>query len=299
MTTTSSQLIPQKLVRAIKLRWNDNDLQRLATDLNLSVPFVCKVAAEQGLLTKSIDSETVLYWRSQGKSFNTIGILLNLDEQELLNWAHERNLLENQLLADNTTNELKAYVESFPGEFNYADLALHFSLPLNTVVNFIRSNKLTDCLKQTHSINEDYIEGILLRHFSRHEVVTQYPLGGGQRLDLFLPSKRIGIEYDGELHFVYVEGLHKDRSNFLRGQDLDKKKELLCTQQLITLVRFDDTDQPLTEELVMKRVNDTGVLHAVEDRNQVPDKADAYKEKQRAYRRDAYRRSKEQTARRK
>ncbi len=75
---------------------------------------------------------------------------------------------------------------------------------------------------------------------------------GRQHLDIFLPGKKVAIEYQGEQHFVPVDffggwdGLYKT-------QKRDKRKFELCAQNGVKLVyfRFDET---ITRDIVKNRV---------------------------------------------
>ena len=67
---------------------------------------------------------------------------------------------------------------------------------------------------------------------------------GQQRLDIYLPELSLAIEHQGEQHFHSVEGFGGEEA-FLRNQERDERKRLLCKENGVTVVdvRY---DEPLT-----------------------------------------------------
>jgi hypothetical protein len=87
-----------------------------------------------------------------------------------------------------------------------------------------------------------------------HEVIHHYRAAwlGRQELDIFVPSLKLAIEYQGEQHFEPIdawggeEGLKKTRRR-------DEEKKLRCESNDVTLLYFDH-DAELTEKTVDGRI---------------------------------------------
>lgn len=68
-------------------------------------------------------------------------------------------------------------------------------------------------------------------------VVYEYQLKElGQRVDLYIPSLGIAVEYNGRQHYEFVEHFHKHYADFEFGQYLDRKKESYLIEHGIKLV---------------------------------------------------------------
>lgn len=73
------------------------------------------------------------------------------------------------------------------------------------------------------------------------------------RIDVNVPNKKIAFEYDGYQHYRFPNVFHKTREEFIEQQNRDKKKDELCRDLGITLIRIKD-NQPLTEEYIRSRI---------------------------------------------
>lgn len=79
--------------------------------------------------------------------------------------------------------------------------------------------------------------------------ISQYRLGKGRRalrLDFYIPSLSLGIEYDGEHHLRPVRfkgvSLEKAEQNFKKIQERDRRKNQICADLGIRLLRIGHTD---------------------------------------------------------
>ena len=73
-----------------------------------------------------------------------------------------------------------------------------------------------------------------------------------QSLDIYIPSKKIAVEYNGEQHYKSIEyfgGVEK----FIKQKELDKQKQKICSENGIKLIIW-KYDEPLTEDEVIKRI---------------------------------------------
>ena len=71
-----------------------------------------------------------------------------------------------------------------------------------------------------------------------NDAIFQYKFEelGEQRIDIFIPSLNIAIEYQGEQH--YFSGIFGDESDFKHGQLLDERKRKICKDNNIHLIEW-------------------------------------------------------------
>lgn len=65
----------------------------------------------------------------------------------------------------------------------------------------------------------------LLELYPYQNVVYEYYIPSiNQRIDIFIPSLGIAVEYSGRQHSEYVEHFHRGMEGYLKGRELDRKK---------------------------------------------------------------------------
>lgn len=108
------------------------------------------------------------------------------------------------------------------------------------------------CPKCPASKNEEILGKILKDLHPDLEVDRQIKIGRCW-LDFYIPDLNLAIEYDGEQHFkpVRLGGVSQKvaERNFKKTQERDKRKNKLCKEAGITLIRI-----PYTEDLNIKSV---------------------------------------------
>lgn len=72
------------------------------------------------------------------------------------------------------------------------------------------------------------------------------------RYDIVVHDKKIIVEYDGELHFKYVEFFHKSKENFRKSKKIDKIKEKLAKQNGWKVIRFSYMEELSIENIKRK-----------------------------------------------
>ena len=103
-------------------------------------------------------------------------------------------------------------------------------------------------------VSETQLYKLVALMFSDYEVIREASPDwlGNQRLDIFIPSLNIAIEYQGEQHFKPIElfggaeGLHKTRER-------DKRKKRLCHENKVKLVLF-KYNESLNQENVERKL---------------------------------------------
>ena len=75
---------------------------------------------------------------------------------------------------------------------------------------------------------------------------------GRQRFDIFIPTQKIAIEYQGRQHYEPVQYFGGEEA-FKKTQELDKQKARLCYENGVNLVYF-RFDEEITTRMVEKRL---------------------------------------------
>ena len=90
------------------------------------------------------------------------------------------------------------------------------------------------------SIGEGHIIEILQKEKIKFEREKTYKdlQHGLYRYDFFIPDLNILIEYDGEQHFKFVKKFYKKRSEFLKAQEHDRRKNSYALAHKISLYRI-------------------------------------------------------------
>ena len=89
------------------------------------------------------------------------------------------------------------------------------------------------------SKNEEYILNILLKEnikFIREKTFSDLRKGK-YRFDFYLPKYNMCLEIDGEQHFKQVSKFQKTKSDFLKQQERDRRKNSYCLANNIPLYR--------------------------------------------------------------
>lgn len=101
---------------------------------------------------------------------------------------------------------------------------------------------------QTHArwISEQKAYAIVKKKYPNAKFQYQPAWLHGQRLDIFIPEKNVGIEYQGKQHTEAIEFFGGDQglqSNIIR----DRKKNYLCRKNGVKLIYW-NYDQPVTDQ---------------------------------------------------
>lgn len=74
---------------------------------------------------------------------------------------------------------------------------------------------------------------------------------GRQSLDIFIPSRQIAIEYQGQQHFEPIDFFGGFES-FINQQEKDSRKKRLCIEHHVTLIEWKYDEKINTENLIIK-----------------------------------------------
>ena len=113
--------------------------------------------------------------------------------------------------------------------------------------------------KKYHS-HEISLAKIIEKFYGPKEVITGYhPLwavskkGALLEFDIYIPSKNLLIEYNGEQHYRFIACFHGTKTRFVEQQRRDRKKQKLAKKNNFKLVVF-KYDEPLFEDYVINKI---------------------------------------------
>lgn len=73
-------------------------------------------------------------------------------------------------------------------------------------------------------------------------------------LDAYFSKSNIAIEYDGKQHREFIPHYHKTKEHFKQSQKRDKRKEKLCKENGIILIRITD-EEPKTKDYLLNKLS--------------------------------------------
>lgn len=114
-------------------------------------------------------------------------------------------------------------------------------------------HKVYDMIEKRHFRQEEKLYKIL-RELFPNEYIKRHDRKElkGLELDFFVIKKRLAFEYDGEQHFDRKLCEEVFKSDFDALQKRDKRKDYLCRNKRITLIRI-KYDEPLNKRYIKKK----------------------------------------------
>lgn len=145
------------------------------------------------------------------------------------------------------------------------------------------------------SYDQRLLYDYLIKIYPGLDIIYEFPLYEvNQRVDIFIPSLGIAIEYSGRQHSEYVQHFHKDFEGYTKGRQQDQKKiEYLALKgvKLVIIKHNEMVDTPEKLKELIDSVDYPPVEYSgIDDTN--PTKQEQL-DKDREYRRNAYRKFKE------
>jgi DNA-binding CsgD family transcriptional regulator len=93
-------------------------------------------------------------------------------------------------------------------------------------------------LAKAYSHGQDELVSMLKELFPYLHLITEHHVGSGLRIDIYIPSIKLGFEFDGKQHDTFVSFFHKDEDGFIKSKQRDNNKDLMCVQKGIKLKRY-------------------------------------------------------------
>ena len=107
--------------------------------------------------------------------------------------------------------------------------------------------------KSSCSTGEEHLLLLLSFLYPDQEILSEYRLEDNLRLDFLIPYLSLGFEFDGIQHHEYTPAFHSSPLDFKAAQERDDKKDELCREAGINLVRV-SWDEHLTENLLRQKI---------------------------------------------
>lgn len=193
-----------------------------------------------------------------------------------------------------------------------ADYLFDSNLSAREIANILGTSEL-DVKRKTRELGLSWVRrrngyasrgqaaltGIMKKLLPGERINVEEPIGERLRLDVYCPKYKLAAEYHGRQHFYYVEHFHGNMEGFRESRARDIRKADLCQELGIALVVFRYNDD-LSEDVVYERLleglrgteykdeSKTVYKRSLKDHPQY----DAHMQRQREYRREAYRRMK-------
>ena len=103
------------------------------------------------------------------------------------------------------------------------------------VWRLFRWRKKSGVVPPTRFVNEGRLYQSIKERYPKAEAQKRFVWLGKQSLDVYIPSKKIAIEYQGEQHYRPVAAFG-GKEAFKRQEELDLRKKRLCREHGIRLL---------------------------------------------------------------
>lgn len=140
------------------------------------------------------------------------------------------------------------------------------------------------------SNDQRFLYDLLHEVYPIHKIVYEFPIYElQQRIDLFIPTLGIALEYNGRQHYEYVEFFHKNAEGFEKSFTLDNKKSKYLDSLGIKLVIIPYNGVPKTSQELKQLIDSIPypekLYSGIEDKNLY---AESKLEEARDYRKKQY-----------
>lgn len=109
------------------------------------------------------------------------------------------------------------------------------------------------------SVSERNLLNVIKSHYPDVIAQKRFSWLGNQSLDIYIPSKKVAIEYQGEQHYRPVH-IYGGKRGYREQKVLDKKKIRLCKENGVELYYFTFADNAPNILHRKKMYKDTRVL---------------------------------------
>ena len=141
------------------------------------------------------------------------------------------------------------------GNFTFDEIAQAVDATYEQIYRVCYAHKLSSFVKKQTSYGNKKLITYLKELYPAYTIEVEYHIGERLRLDAYIKNLRLGCEYDGEQHFKFLPIFHQTQEEFLESQERDRRKEELCVQQGISLVRI-KYNEKFTKELLKKKIDE-------------------------------------------
>lgn len=111
-------------------------------------------------------------------------------------------------------------------------------------------------MRKVKSKGEEQLLAILKERFPKYAIWRNYHIGENLSVDLYIPLLNIAIEFDGIQHFERVQFFHPTEKDFAEQQERDARKDAICEELHINLVRIPYYSE-LDSETLLAQINNS------------------------------------------
>lgn len=221
-----------------------NNFNNYVSVRGCSIQDILAIASESQLFKNSILHGVDIM--SQINIFKELTYKFNSDSKETVKRLYHSYLKENETY--NAFNEIICWnyrmnnftdsMEAVERAYNKRDKILRKVMGLADNVKLKNTSELT-LYKIVHDIFPD--------------AIYQYKAEwlGRQSLDIYIPSRKIAFEYQGEQHYHTIN-FFGGESAFLQQKQRDDRKKNLCVKQGVKLIEWKYIDIPSTENFIKR-----------------------------------------------
>lgn len=192
-----------------------------------------------------------------------------------------RSAVHNKLIEQGLTDECRRWTTeelekikslALSGEYTYLDIANELDATPGQICGVCKYKNWRDRIKRTMSYGNDKMFKLIKQIFPNQIAKQEYHIGERLRLDAYLPQLKLGFEYDGIQHFRYTPQWHRTKQEFEKAKERDKRKDELCFQQNISLVRI-KYNEDLSKDLLEEKIQIVLSTPAIEIKSMKPKSA--------------------------
>lgn len=190
------------------------------------------------------------------------------------------------------SSDISKLIDLYLDGHNVSEISRCLKTDKKEIKEYINDLGLNKTAQYLVSKPQEYIYQTCCKLFGKQNVKQEYYIESGQRIDIVVPMNGIAIEYHGVQHFKFIEFFHKDKANLEKISKADEDKERYCIENGWCYVLFTCYDK-LSEDLIAERIKNSMMscesLSAKKREKKVDSFKEAAKEKNREYRKKAYR----------
>lgn len=266
-------------IEILKEKYGKHSNQELENILNRSTEAIQQKAASLGLRKdewwSEEDLEELRHMAYEGKTYKFIAEALDRSFSSIHNKYQELGLSEDCRRWTEQEKQKIIHLAS-SGKYTYQDLAIEMQATPAQIMQACKYYECKDNIKRSVSYGNDLMLKILKDEFSHFTIKSEYSIGEKLRLDAYILELRIGFEFDGIQHFRYTPIWHKSQEDFEKAKQRDIRKDEICKELGITLIRI-KYDEKLSHDLIREKVSkflsieeESGVVAPKKEKIKIP-----------------------------
>ena len=189
------------------------------------------------------------------------------------------------------SSDISKLIDLYLDGHNVSEISKCLKADKSEIKGYIVELGLNKTAQYLVSKPQEHIYQICCKLFGKANVKQEYYIDTGQRVDVVIPANGIAIEYHGIQHFNFIEFFHRDKAGFEKTLKADEEKEKYCIENGWCYVLFTCYDK-LSEDFVTEKIKNAMLSCSdlsSKGRSIKNQFKEDMKERNREYRRKAYR----------